>query len=541
MKDKSAFETPVLIVGAGPVGLSLANELGYQGIPYALVDEGDGSVSFPAGENIFSRTMEHLRRWGIADAIRYSEVISPDFPRNIGFCTRLGGKPLAIFEGLSNRQGPELDRHSPEGGLFSPKKGFDVALRKAAQARGGDLRFGIKLASLEENADGVVVELQDVRTGAISSMRCQYLAACDGARSSIRRALGIQFRGTFGEGFNFAVYFRAVGLRERVLQTFGVDIAQMHTVNDVNRAYITTVDGRDEWRFSMYATHGAAPDPHACVRQTIGSDIAFEVIRAQPWTGHRVVAESYRRGRVFLVGDAAHLRWPKGGFGANTGIGDAIDLGWKLAAVLKGWGGSSLLESYEAERRPIAIRNTNEAANNRTFDDLIKAEALLDEEGTEAEAARERMRSQLFAYRLREFRSEGIQLGYRYRSSPICLTDEGLEPPDDHMLYKPSTFPGARAPHFWLEPKKSILDLFGLQLTLLSFQENRNLGSVVDAAERLGIPMTLHHIPSEEARSLYERKIVLVRPDGHVAWRGNEVPENPQSILERVTGRRTMT
>jgi len=540
MNDKPDFDTPVLIVGAGPVGLSLANELSYQGIQYVLVDEGDGGISFPAGENIFSRTMEHLRRWGIADAIRYSEVIPPDFPRNVGFCTRLGGKPLAVFEGLSNRQGPEMDGHSPEGGLFSPKKGFDVVLRSGAEARGGELRFGTRLNSFQENAEGILVELQNVLTGSSGFIRCQYLAACDGARSAIRRALGIRMVGTFGEGFNFAVYFRAAGLRDRVLQTFGVDIAQVHTVNDINRAYLTTVDGRDEWRFSMYAQEGANPDPHLCVRQTIGLDIEFEVIRAQPWTGHRVVAEKYRRGRVFLLGDAAHLRWPKGGFGANTGIGDAVDLGWKLAAVLKGRGGSSLLDSYEAERRPIAIRNTNEAANNRTLDDLIKPQNLLDENSPEAETARERLKNQLYAYRLREFRTEGIQLGYRYRASPICLADDGLEPPDDHMLYKPSSFPGSRAPHVWLRPKQSILDLFGKQLVLLSFGSKPNLSPFVDAASKLGIPLRLSHTECREAHALYERAMVLVRPDGHVAWRGDEIPKCPQSVLETVTGRKAL-
>ncbi len=537
MNDKPDFETPVLIVGAGPVGLSLANELAYQGIQYVLVDEGDGTISFPAGENIFSRTMEHLRRWGIADSIRYSDVIPPDFPRNIGFCTRLGGKPLAVFEGLSNQQGPELDPYSPEGGLFSPKKGFDVALRAGAEARGGDLRFGLRLTSFQEDAEGLQVKLQNEATGGTIVARCQYLAACDGARSAIRNALGLRLLGTFGEGFNFAVYFRAPGLRERVLQTFGTDIAQIHTVNDANRAYLTTVDGREEWRFSMYAREGANPDPHQCVRQTIGPDIEFEIIRAQPWTGHRVVAEKYRQGRVFLLGDAAHLRWPKGGFGANTGIGDAVDLGWKLAAVLKGWGGSSLLDSYETERRPIAIRNTNEAANNRTCDDLIKPQHVLDEDGAEAETARERLKNQIYAYRLREFRTEGIQLGYRYRASPICLADDGLEPPDDHMLYRPSSFPGSRAPHIWLGQKQSILDLFGKQLVLLSFGTKPNPRPFADAASQLGIPLQLNHIECQQAHVLYERAMVLVRPDGHVAWRGEEIPESPQSVLETVTGR----
>jgi 2-polyprenyl-6-methoxyphenol hydroxylase-like FAD-dependent oxidoreductase len=516
-KDTRAEETDVLIVGAGPVGLSLANELSYRGVRYIQVDEGDGSIVFPAGENIFSRTMEHLRRWGIADGIRYGDIFPADYPRNIGFCTRLGGAVLAMFPGHANEEGPGSSPHSPEGGLFSPKKAFD------------DL------------GHGVAVSLERRDTSKMHTIHCRYLAACDGARSFIRRKLDIRLIGSFGEGANFAIHFRAPALGARIQAMFGTRIAQLHTVQGKERCYFTTVDGRDEWRFSMYVEKDVTPDPRDVLCQAIGDDIDFEIIRAQPWSGHRVVAERYRSGNIFLVGDAAHLRWPKGGFGANTGIGDAVDLGWKLAAVLQGWGGSALLDSYEAERRPIAIRNTNEAANNRAFDEMIVGDPLLEQQSAEGDEARLTMMRNLYAYRLREFRTEGIQLGYRYRSSPICVPDDDIEPPDDHMLYRPSTYPGARAPHARLADGRSTLDLFGSEYVLLRFDAQIDASAFRSAAQTLSIPLADHSVTDAKVAALYERPLVLVRPDGHVAWRGSAMPADAAVILETAAGRSQAT
>lgn len=534
-------EADVIIVGAGPIGLSLANELSYRGVRYIVVDEGDGSIVFPAGENIFSRTMEHLRRWGIADRIRYGDIFPPDYPRNIGFGTRLGGTALAVFPGHSNAEGPKNSPHSPEGGLFSPKKAFDVSLREGVERRGGDLRYGMSVVDLEEADDGVVVSLENRGTGRKHVMRCRFLAACDGARSFVRRKLGLRLVGSFGEGANFAVYFRAPALGARIQSMFGARIAQFHTVSGRERCYFTTVDGRDEWRFSMYVDKDVTPDPAAVLRQALGDDIDFDIIRAQPWSGHRVVAERYRSGNIFLVGDAAHLRWPKGGFGANTGIGDAVDLGWKLAGVLQGWGGAGLLDSYEAERRPIAVRNTNEAGNNRTLDEMIRGSPLLEQKSAEGDQARLWMMQDLYAYRLREFRTEGIQLGYRYRSSPICLPDGDIEPPDDHMLYRPSTYPGGRAPHAALADGRSILDLFGERYVLLRFDEGIDTSSFTSAAWDLRVPFADHLIRDAEIAVLYERPLVLVRPDGHVAWRGSDVPADAALVLAVATGRTLAT
>lgn len=534
---KGSLRTSVLIVGAGPVGLALANELGYRGISYRLVDEGDGSVSFPAGEGIFSRTMEHLRRWGFSKEVRYTDEFPVEQNRVIVFSTSFEGQVLARFEGISNADEQRLNPFSPEGGMFCPKKAFDPALRRGAERwNTGTLSYRNRLVQFEQDDAGVRATVEDIERGTTFEIEADYLAACDGARSSIRRQLGISYVGSFAEGFNFAIYFRAPGLRQVLEQRFGTMLTQLHMLNVEHRPYLVAVDGRDLWRMSMYTLQTDSVDPADALVKILGPGIQTEVLRAQPWQGNRVVAERYRHGRAFLLGDAAHLRWPKGGFGANTGIGDAVDLGWKLEAVLSGWGGPRLLDSYEVERRPIAIRNVNEASNNRHLDAQISPDPLLDEVTEEGAEARKRLCEQLFALRLREFRTTGIQLGYRYRNSPICIADSSLEPPDDHMIYYPSTWPGSRAPHAWLDGNgKSTLDLFGRGYVLLRFN-GAQTADFDRAAARRSIPLQAIDISCTKIRETYERDLVLVRPDGHVAWRGNSVPDDCGPLMDQVAG-----
>jgi 2-polyprenyl-6-methoxyphenol hydroxylase-like FAD-dependent oxidoreductase len=526
-----------LIVGAGPVGLALACELGTRGIGCLLVEQGDGSVVFPAGEAINTRTMEHLRRWGIAERVRQSEF-PQDYPRNVVFVTRLMGHLLARFERDSNNAARSKHSElSPECSVWCPKKWFDPLLREhAASLPGVELRYGWRMDAFSDEGNGVKALITEVASGRQLEIDADYLAACDGARSSVRRTLGIDFEGVFAEGHNFGIYFRSTNLLAR--QPHGL-ASQFLTMATRHRSALSTVNGKDLWRLSLYVQDGEAEtlDPAQCVREAFGSDdIDVEIIRAQPWSGHRVVARSYRRGRVFLVGDAAHMLWPKGGFGANTGIGDAVDLGWKLAAVVQGWGGEALLASYEAERRPIGLRNVAEAASNRAADAELPVDAMLEGDDAQAEAIRQRTGEIILKTRWKEWSTMGVQLGYRYSQSPVIAGDGTPEPPDEPTQYQPTTWPGSRAPHVLLPDGRSSLDEMG-QGFVLFHAPGADTAGLHDAARVLGVPLRNCPLPEGQATQIYERPLVLVRPDGHVAWRGWAPPADPCAVLAQVCGR----
>ncbi len=530
-------EVAVLIVGAGPVGLALANELTYRKIDYLLVDEGEGEVVFPAAEGMFSRTMEHLRRWGISAVVRHHHDFPDSFPLNVGFCTTFGGRLISMFKGSSNAAIPTAASDiSPEGPCFSPKRIFDRVLRETVLDRGGQIAYRTRVASCRERTHHVEVTLLDLQSQSTRTVNAQYVAACDGARSNIRKALDIEYRGTFGQGSNFAVYFRAPELLSVLERRFGHPIVQLHAINAPRKPYVTAVDGRTLWRFSMYIEEGETVDPLEEVRAALEGLTEIEILRAQPWSGHQVVAERYQRGRIFLAGDAAHLRWPKGGFGANTGIGDAVDLGWKLAARLQGWGGTRLLDSYEAERRPIAVRNTAEAAANWQRDKLVKCDPLLEAEGLQGERARADAATLISEARGREYQTQGIQLGYRYANSPIVVPDDTPEPPDDPQVYRPTTWTGSRAPHVWLAAGCSTLDHFQRGWTLVDCRADAAETTLEKAFRTRHIPIDVLRTRMPEMIAAYERNLVLVRPDGHTAWRGDDDPGQPDRIADTVTG-----
>jgi 2-polyprenyl-6-methoxyphenol hydroxylase-like FAD-dependent oxidoreductase len=533
-------ETDVLIVGAGPVGLALACELGWRGIDCVLVDQGEGDVVFPAGEAINTRTMEHLRRWGIAQKIRESPF-PQDYPRNVVFVTRVMGDLLARFERDSNASSYEKRKVSPESAAWCPKMWFDPMLRnQAATFPTVELNYGRRLNGFAQDDSGVTAEVGRADGSHPVQIRARYLVGCDGARSTVRRDLGIGFDGVFAEGHNLGIYFRAPDLLAR--NPHGL-ASQFLTMSSSHRAALAAVNGRDLWRLSLYVKADEADtlDPVECVRDAFGEDLDVEIIRAQPWNGHRVVAKSYRDRNIFLAGDAAHMLWPKGGFGANTGIGDAVDLGWKLAAVLDGWGGETLLDSYERERRPIGLRNVEEAASNREADANLPAGSLLEEQSSAGEAARTQAGDIIRETRAKEWNSMGVQLGYRYADSPVVAADGTPEPPDDPSVYIQTTWPGSRAPHVWLGKDRSILDLFGSGFVLIAMSEDAQTGALEEAASNAGVPLTVERFAKPAWAASYERPLVLVRPDGHVAWRGAELPEDPSMLIDVIRGAATVS
>ncbi|WP_103383217.1 FAD-dependent monooxygenase [Pseudonocardia dioxanivorans] len=538
MPEVSRSASQVVVVGAGPVGLALATELGWRGVRVTVLDQGDGTVPFPAGEAIFSRTMEHLRRWGVAARARLESDPPTDYPHRFVFVTQVTGHLLASFDyGVTNRCPGEYGGVTPEGPAFISKFSLMPLLERAALSMPGvEIRRRKRAESFAQHSSGVRVSVRDLASDTIETIEAEYLVGCEGARSTIRKALGIEFEGDFAQGNNFAVHFRAPQLLDLLVARTGAPAAQIQTLSSERRPYITVVDGTDEWRLSVYVD--GEPDREDIVgwiHEAVGAPIDVEILSAQPWSGHRVVANSYRRGRVFLAGDSAHLLWPKGGFGANTGIGDAVDLGWKLAATLEGWAGPGLLDTYEIERRPIAVRNVGEASSNWTSDARLAPDPTLDQTDETGDSARRAMGELIHTLRGREYRSIGVQLGYRYVDSPACIPDGTAAPPDEPDVYVPSTWPGCRAPHAWLPDGSSLLDHFGRGYVLVVTDDAPADGLTQSAAER-GVPFSVLRVVDPDIARLYERPLVLVRPDGHVAWRGWAHPADPGALWDRLRG-----
>ena len=529
---------PVLIAGAGPVGLSLAIELAYRGIRCLVVEHTDGSVDFPTTNLANTRTCEHLRRWGIADQMRFHSGYPTDYPRNYLFVTRLTGYEIARFDHPANGDPNSRSPYSPEGRLWISKPHFDPVLHKhAANQPTVELRYHTALESFQQDAHKVTAKIVDAKRGHEETVEADYLVGCDGGKSNIRRALGIQYQGVFSQGVNVAVLFRSPFLK---LLRHGPAV-MYQIINAQINGTVAAVDGKELWRLNIRNVKQEQIDALNApekLRHALGENIPFELLDVRPWTGHCVVAEKYQEGRVFLAGDAAHLNWPTGGFGMNTGVGDAVDIGWKLAATIKGWGGAHLLESYTTERKPIAMINVNEAAEMRaSYDSQTPFSPKIEEDSEEGRDLREKARAAIIRIRAKEFQydSAGIELGYRYENSPICVADGTSAPPLDHGLYVPSSWPGARAPHVWLKDGRSTLDLFGKGFVLLAFAD-AVAASFMDAANRVGMPLKIIRLDDEKVRETYERNFVLVRPDGHVAWRGDAIPGHVVGIIEKVRG-----
>jgi 2-polyprenyl-6-methoxyphenol hydroxylase-like FAD-dependent oxidoreductase len=529
-------KVPVVIVGGGPVGFVLALELAQRGVRCLLVEQTDGRPVFPTGESLSPRTMEHFRRLGLAQQIRFSGF-PPTYRRNVRFVTRVMRHQLTVFERTDNQTPSAAEAAvSPESAVWCPKFFLDPLLQaRAADQPDIELHFGWSCESVEQAANGVTASLVDTTSGKQEQVEASYLVGCDGGGSTVRRSQAISLQGTYAEGHNLGVYFRAPTLLAR--NPFG-EASQYWLTNVDGRGPVSTVDGRETWRVSVEfpADRLDEADPKQVVRAALGDpDLPFEVLGVRPWAGHRLVAERYRQGRVFLAGDAAHLMWPRGGFGLNTGIGDAVDLAWKLAGTLQGWGGPGLLDSYDLERRPVGWRNVTTAADNRAAEMAVPVPPDLEDDSPRGEARRQEVARTIEATRRKEWASLGIALGYRYDQSPLCVADGTPPPSDDGSVYEPTSRPGSRAPHAWLSEGCSTLDLVRHDgFTLLALGDETS--SLAAAARARGVPLHIECIQNPDVARLHERRLVLVRPDGHVAWRGDAPPTDPVALIDRVRG-----
>ncbi len=529
---------PVLVIGGGPVGLALAGDLGWRGIACTLVEQSDGSIYQPRMDLVGIRTMEFCRRWGIVPAVEGSPY-PRDYAQDNIYLTSLTGYELGRerFPGIGQAPPP---KDSPQRRERCPQNMFDPILRAfAASQKNVLLRYRTRLVSFTQNADLVTAVVENDETGAREEILARYIVGCDGARSLVRETLGIAMQGNPVLTYTTNVIFRCPHLLS--LHDKGKAYRHIFIGPEGTWSTIVAINGRDEWRFSIIGGSEqrdyTTDDIKAAIRRAVGRDFEFEILSVLPWVRRELVADHYRNGRGFIAGDAAHVMSPTGGFGMNTGIQDVVDLSWKLAAMIEGWGGDNLLDSYSVERQPIGTRNVTEASGNlRRMLSVPPHPDLLDDTPQGA-ATREKVGREFSETMRREWFTLGAHLGYRYENSPICWPDGTAAPPDDPRAYVPTARPGHRAPHAFLADGRSTLDLFGRGFVLLGFgAAAAEAAPLLEAAQKRHLPLTFTAIAEPPIAALYERRFVLVRPDGHVAWRGDRVPEDALCVIDVVRG-----
>lgn len=546
------LHTDVLIAGGGPCGLMLANELGRRGVRCLLVDPKPGTAFNPQANATQARTMEHFRRLGFAGEIR-AQGLPADHPTDIAYFTRYTGHELARLYLPTAAQA--VKNIKAMGGSWSAaelphrvsQKFVEATLRRHAEALPGvDVRYGWALESFEDQGNHVQAQVRATAGGEALEVQAAYLVGADGPRSLVRSALGIAWDGASGVrrefmgGKMFAVYLRAPDF----YTVFPHARAWMYvSVNARRRAFMASVDGQSEFAFHAAVHEGedadgwSADDAQRIVDEAMGAHVAIEVLSVGTWiAGHSLVANSFQRGRVFIGGDAAHLFTPTGGLGYNTAVEDAVNLGWKLAAVLRGQAPPQLLDSYGPERKPLAERNT---AYARRFADSVgsfRATQLLEQEDAAGQTERERASSYLNQHVRLEFNIPGVTFGGRYDGSPLIVKDGSTAPPDEAGNYQPSASPGGRAPHAWLEDGSSLYDSFNFEWTLLALGPDApDSQGFVDAAAALGLDLQVVAHASETLRALYESPLALIRPDQIVAWRGHHAGQALQ-VLAQASG-----
>jgi 2-polyprenyl-6-methoxyphenol hydroxylase-like FAD-dependent oxidoreductase len=530
----------------------LAIELGRRGVETFLVDEKPDTAFNPQANATQARTMEYYRRLGFAAEVR-SAGLPSDYPTDIAYFTRFATYELARFRLPSARQAHA--RATPLAGGWSAaelphrisQKYVERILRKHAEAAGASINFGWRLIDFTDAGDGVTAAIEAVDGSACHTLRATYLVGADGPRSLVRTRLGLRYTGAAGVARDFmggrmyAIYLRCPTFYEVVRHPR----AWMHvTYNRDRRAFMAAVDGGGEFAFhTQLRDHEDEPlitnsDAHAMFERAVGRPVRAELLSRCTWTaGHSLVAERFGRGRVLLAGDAAHLFTPAGGLGYNTAVEDAVNLGWKLAHVVRGIAPATLLHSYESERQALARRNTGYARSLADSLAYMPAPITLEDATKEGEEARREAGRHLHDHARMEFSIPGITLGGRYDGSSIIVSDGTSPPPDAMNRYEATACPGGRPPHVWLAQGVSLFDRFGLDWTLLRLGPHAPDAKPFRAvASAFGLKLRIVDVPDHAVRDLYERDLVLIRPDQMVAWRGDN-PDAADVVLATATGR----
>ncbi len=534
--NSGPVETDVLVVGAGPVGSTIALDLAQRGVGVIVAEADPNPRKLPKMERCNARTMEIFRRLGVAEALREASAFTPQ-PMDVFVAADTRHDALLHLRYPSVPEAKELARQCDDGTVpFEPQQlvsqyTVEPILRGAAVAAGADVRTGAELIAFEQDDDGVTSELR-LHAGGSVTVRSRWLVGADGGRSAVRKQLGIAHQGDGRIRSVRQVFFRSrtlfanmpFGPARHYYFVSGALIVQ----DDLEHFVVNFMDWKDGDR---------AVDR---LKNLLGDVLdEVEVLHEGDWHHHLLVADRYRDRRVFIAGDAAHLVIPQGGLGMNTGIGDAVDISWKLAAAAKGYAGEYLLASYEDERREIGLFNRE--ASRAAAQGVRRWRAAAGDEFTEDSPAGEQNRREVaqLAADGQPIGHElaGTEMSYRYSQSPIVITEPGS--PENHVRrYTPGAYPGVRLPHMWLHDGRPIQDALGPDYTLLDVGATAtDTDALEQAFLRVGAPLTVLRVPDARLQGAYDRALVLVRPDLHVVWRGDTLPEDADTLAGVATGR----
>jgi 2-polyprenyl-6-methoxyphenol hydroxylase-like FAD-dependent oxidoreductase len=527
----------VIVAGAGPVGLTLAIDLGRRGVRCLIIERNPTPAPWPKMDRSNARTMEFYRRIGIVDRVR-ALGYPADNPMDVFLTTRLSDPPIAVLKYPSVAERRKQIAESPNGSyLLEPyqlvsQNQLEPLLKEVAEGTPNvTVRYGCELVDVAQDNDGVTIAMRGV-DGHQQVLRCGYLAGCDGGTSTVRKKLGIKLEGSGGLRELVQVIFRSEDLYERIVTGKG----RHYQFADAAGSSMVAQGTRKE--FTLHSSLPPATDFRPVIQDLIGFPCDFEIRHIVPWRHHLLVAERYRDGRIFLAGDAVHLVIPTGGLGMNTGVGDAFDLSWKLAGTIKGWGGPGLLDGYEAERRPIGIRNVAAAgwaaAGVPIWRALVTQEVY--DDTPEGDAKRRELAASFDLNHRRMHGMVGVEAAYSYAGSPLIADEPGNVAEWETSSYLPHARPGVRIPQMWLQDGRAMQDVLANDYTLLDLRGDCDSAPLVQAFRALGAPIEVLHLDEKRVRCIYGASTFLLRPDLHIVWRGDGPPADPDALAALATG-----
>ena len=533
--------TDVLVIGAGPVGLTLAIDLGRRGVRCMLLEKKSAPAFLPKMERCNARTMEIFRRMGVADRIRRAGL-NRHVPMDVYVALAMNERPLLRLPYPSVAEAEAQIAACNDGSM--PREPYQLISQYtlepllksvAEEVPNVEVKYGHEFLSLAQSGRGATATIEDP-SGRPAEIHAQFVVGCDGGSSSVRKELGIQLRGDANLLRLHQALYHAPDLFDRIPIGEGPGKGRHYHIADDQATFLIMQDSTKHW--TLHAVVERPEDMKAQFERTLGVPVAYDMLYVGDWKQNLLLADRYGAGRVFLAGDAVHLMIPTGGLGMNTGVGDAIDLSWKLQATLAGWGGPALLASYEIERRQVGDRAVGASRyaslGRRTWRSQFRPN--IRDPTPDGQATRENLARVADVEQRKTNEMIGAELGYRYVGSPIICEEAG-GPQQPLREYVPTTWPGARLPHVWLEPGRSVHDVLGDGYSLLRLGRTAADSSGLERAMRAtGAPFDVVTIDAPAARDVYGYDLILIRPDLHVVWRANTAPAEPATVAARATG-----